>query len=134
MEEIKVGEYVRIVQARRSMISKVYEIEQAKCNLIDKKYFCMIEGIEEWFTKNDIVNHSSNLIDIIEVGDIIQLKGAEKSKYEVLKISWSKSKGKHIHIINPFRTEGGKDIFVEDIDSILTKEQFEKKKYIVGDE
>lgn len=134
MKEIKVGEYVRIVQARRSMISKVYEIEQAKCNLIDKKYFCMIEGIEEWFTKNDIVNHSSNLIDIIEVGDIIQLKGAEKLKYEVLKISWSKSKGKHIHIINPFRTEGGKDIFVEDIDSILTKEQFEKKKYIVGDE
>ena len=77
----------------------------------------------------EIVKHSKNLIDLIEVGDVIKLKGEEKLKYEVLKISYSKEKGKHIHIINPFRTEGGKDIFVEDIKSIVTHEQFKSIEY-----
>lgn len=117
MSEIEVGEYVRT----DCMITKAQE------GFID-----ILEKGKSAFGK--VVKHSFNLIDLIEVGDIIQLKGAEELKYEVLKISCSPSKGKHIHIINPFRTEGGKDIFIEDIKSIVTKEQFKSVEYVIEED
>ena len=69
------------------------------------------------------------MMDLIEEGDVIVLK--DNKKYEVLKISWSKSKGNHIHIINPLRMQGGIDIFADDIKSIVTKEQFKSVEYEV---
>lgn len=115
---IEVGEYVRTKYGEIGIITQVYPqikwIKKVNPSTLDY---------------NLIKTHSFEQIDLVEVGDVIQLKGAEKLKYEVLKISWSKSKGKHIHIINPFRTEGGKDIFIEDIESLITHEQFEQIKY-----
>lgn len=112
--EIKVGEYVKLERG------EIFKIDEYTTNYYNSN--------KEYIT-NEVVKHSKNIIDLIEVGDVIQLKGEEKLKYEVLKISWSKSKGKHIHIINPFRTEGGKDIFIEDIAEILTHEQYESNCY-----
>lgn len=117
-DEIKVGEYVRTKYGEIGIITQVYPqikwIKKVNPSTLDY---------------NLIKTHSFEQIDLVEVGDVIQLKGAEKLKYEVLRISWSKSKGKHIHIINPFRMEGGKDIFIEDIESLITHEQFEQIKY-----
>lgn len=121
MSEIKVGEYVR---TKKGFIGKLIEID-----LNNNAYYL---DCGQCVSPINIVNHSKKRIDLIKVGDIIQLNGEEGLKYEVLKISYTKSKGKHIHIINPFRTEGGKDIFIEDIKSIVTKEQFEKVMYKVG--
>ena len=119
-KEIEVGEYVRTKYGEIGIITETFPkikwIKRVNPSLLDY---------------NLIKNHSFEQMDLVEVGDVIQLKGAEELKYEVLKISWSKSKGKHIHIINPFRTEGGKDIFIEDIKSILTKEQFNANCYEV---
>ena len=121
MKEIEIGEYLRL---HNGIIVKWGEKQDTR--IIGSAYLDC-SGEYEWSCS--IVKHSFNIIDLIEVGDIIQLKGEEKLKYEVLKISWSPSKGKHIHIINPLRTEGGKDIFIEDIKSILTKEQFQCMEY-----
>lgn len=121
-DEIRVGEYVRTKYGEIGIITQVYPqikwIKKINPSLLDY---------------NIIKNHSFEQMDLVKVGDVIQLKGAEELKYEVLKISWSKSKGKHIHIINPFRTEGGKDIFIEDIKSIVTKEQFKTIEYTINE-
>ena len=107
MEEIKAGEYVRDTEGE---IYKADEIFLKHANVEIKK-------------------HSFNIIDLIEEGDVITLKNGRI--YEVLRISWSKSKGTHIHIINPLRLEGGIDIFKEDIKSIVTKEMFQNIEYRV---
>lgn len=112
MSEIEKGEYVRTKKG------KIFKYGKGRTYL---------------GKNNKIVKHSKKLIDLIEVGDLIQLKGEEQLKYEVLKISYTERKEKHIHIINPFRTEGGKDIFIEDIERILTKEKFEEESYKVGE-
>lgn len=119
-KEIQVGEYARTRYGEIGIIAKTYP----RLTWIKRKNPSLLEY-------NEIKTHSKELIGLIEVGDVIQLKGAEELKYEVLKISWSPSKGKHIHIINPFRTEGGKDIFIEDIESIVTHEQFNSVMYVV---
>lgn len=119
-EEIKVGDYIR---THSGSIVKI--ITGLKYDYWADNGMCYTE------TENAIKDYSSNIIDLIEVGDVIQLNGTKELKYEVLRISYSDKKGKHIHIINPFRTEGGKDIFIEDIKSIVTKEQFKEIEYKV---
>ena len=125
---IKIGEYVR---TKKGIIAKVQAYQELKIyDEGDKQsIFISYETDRGTIADIEIKNHSLNIIDLIQVGDLIQLRGAEKLKYEVLKISYSDSKGKHIHIINPFRTEGGKDIFIEDISSIVTEEQFQNSEY-----
>ena len=124
---IEVGEYVRINKDRRYIgIGKIVRISN-----IDGTIYVntSINSLPIAYAREQITKHSKNIIDLIEVGDIIKLKNGEK--YEVLNISWSKSKGKHIHVINPFRMEGGKDVFKEDIAEVLAKEQFKQISYKV---
>lgn len=123
--KIQVGEYVRTKCGISKVIKNVDEFvteEQICVDFIDRLYHQVIN-------KNMVINHSQNMMDLIEEGDVIVLK--DNKKYEVLKISWSKSKGKHIHIIYPLRMYGGIDIFENDIKSIVTKEQFEAIEYEV---
>lgn len=123
--KIQVGEYVRTKCGISKVIKNVDEFvteEQSCVDFIDGLYHQVIN-------KNMVINHSQNMMDLIEEGDVIVLK--DNKKYEVLKISWSKSKGKHIHIIYQLRMYGGIDIFENDIKSIVTKEQFERMKYEV---
>ena len=129
MDKIEVGEYVRTIDGNIArLIKREIKDEDVKDGMLFDNYIYENHTyIRECCLKEKIKTHSKNKIDLIEVGDIIILK--DKRKYEVLKISYSKSKGKHIHIINPLRMEGGKDIFAEDIKSILTHEQFESMKY-----
>ena len=123
--KIKAGEYIRTKEGEIGVIGFPDEEE----NMFKQKQF-------EWYSNGkyynlikeyEIIKHSKNIIDLIEEGDVIVLR--DNKKYEVLKISWSKSKGNHIHIINPLRMQGGIDIFAYDIKSIVTKEQFKNVEY-----
>lgn len=125
--KIKAGEYVRTKEGEIGVIGFPDEEE----NMFEQKQF-------EWYSngksynlikENEIIKHSKNIIDLVEKGDVIVLRN--NKKYEVLKISWSKSKGKHIHIIYPLRMYGGIDIFENDIKSIVTKKQFKSLEYEV---
>lgn len=113
MKKIEKGEFVRIVQARRSMISKVYDVKVGETELIYKKYFCIVEGIEEWFTSEDIVKHSSNILDVLEKGDYV-------NGYKVVHIT-----GYYVQV----ESNHNYDLcFEEDeIEDILTHEMYEKK-------
>lgn len=125
--KIKAGEYIRTKAGEIGVIGFPDEEE----NMFEQKQF-------EWYSngksynlikENEIIKHSKNIIDLIEEGDVIVLR--DNKKYEVLKISWSKSKGTHIHIVYPLRMYGGIDIFENDIKSIVTKEKFKSIEYEV---
>lgn len=129
-DKIEVGEYVRL--ARNQGINKIIDI-------YDKKYELETDIANEWgeFTcileeyqlKDEIINHSKHLIDLIEVGDYVN--GREV---------------KHIAMFEGF-PDYPKLIFVDEthlipddtcendeIQTILTKEQFDAACYKVGGE
>ncbi len=146
MDKIEVGEYVRTKQGIIGKIISEVGMEVYGKDVIERcfvinnkgkrvllldlqhKYYKGKENEYKVKSEDYIVKHSKKIIKLIDVGDVIVLK-SDNRKYEVLKISYSPSKGEHIHIINPLRMEGGKDIFAEDIKSIVTKEQFNLVKY-----
>lgn len=72
--EIEVGEYVRTKNDGIQKITKIKYDEEYKENYYSfGKFFGTFE--------NEILNHSKNLIDLIEVGDILEI-GNEK--YEII--------------------------------------------------
>lgn len=72
MEEIKIGEYVR---TDKGEIFKVLEIEKGSIR-IKSNY-------REWIGICRIVNHSKNIIDLIQAEDLVYytIKGLEHSTY-----------------------------------------------------
>lgn len=123
--EIEVGEYVR---TKDGIIDKVIIEYDGKCNnpnCSEKHISCKYN----YYNEKDIVKHSKQLIDLIEVGDIVN--GREV---------------KHIAMFEGF-PDYPKLIFVDEthlipddtcendeIQTILTKEQFEANCYKVGGE
>lgn len=126
--KIQVEEYIRTYDG---IIGKILEDEDIGENgvYIDTTFLDDYADETNFVKYEDIKKHSFNIINLIEEGDVIVLR--DNKKYEVLKISWSKSKGNHIHIINALRMQGGVDIFADDIKSIVTKEQFKNIEYEV---
>ena len=114
--EIKVGEYCR---TKNGLIAKliepqVYEINDKEC----------IEFLE------DIVKHSPNLIDLIEVGDYVNGKEVEQV-LEVREFKGFRGSKKFAFTHIKFSLPGG---MIEDkeIRTILTKEQYMANCYKVG--
>lgn len=75
MEEIKVGEYVRL--SRNQCINKIIEIEDDKYILeedIADEYGDLTCVLEKYQLKDEIEKHSKDIIDLIEVGDYVNGK------------------------------------------------------------
>lgn len=122
MEEIKAGEYVR---TNRGNIDKVIIDYNGRCNNsnCNRKH---ISCKYDYYNEEDITKHSFNIIDLIEVGDIIQFND---EKYEVI---YDKSYNK-LGILIPnkdylaIRHISLEYIFQQNTEvKILTKEQYKK--------
>lgn len=136
MEEIKTGEYIRL--ARNQGINKIIDIEENRYILdedIADEYGDLTCVLERHQLKDEIVKHSKNIIDLIEVGDIV-------NGYKVLEISDSMyENSKRILIYKNEKEKYERWIYIqeydgkvhtqEDIRSILTKEQYERNCYKV---
>lgn len=132
MKEIKVNEYVRL--ARNQGINKIIDI-------YDKKYELETDIANEWgeFTcileeyqlKDEIINHSKHLIDLIEDKDIVEIELSEEFVEK-------KDKKKLIQIGDIYT----KEILQKDIDNgiitriltILSYNQYMANCYKVGGE
>ena len=110
MENIEVGEWVR---SKIGSIGKVTKIEDGKFLYEDKSLITFI---------GNVVKHSKNIIDLIEVGDIV-------NKSEVYEIGQSENGQKWIHTCRGFL------YYEEDLEkvTILTHEQYEQNCYKVND-
>lgn len=127
MKEIKVNEYVRL--ARNQGINKIIDI-------YDKKYELETDIANEWgeFTcileeyqlKDEIINYSKHLIDLIENKDVLKVRIDKTIMFFGIDEDTSDIKYKEL-IEN---IENGEYELLE----ILTHEQFEANCYKVGGE
>ena len=103
IKELKAGEYIR---ARNGIFFKLNKV--IRDHLIDEK------GLNSCFI-DDMVKHSSNIIDLLEVGDYIngdKVNEITKNYITIDKITY-----------------GIKDL--KDINDVVTHEQFEERKFYV---
>lgn len=114
MEEIKAGEIARLRDGEITRIDKIKE----------NTFECMFKKIRCELYTNFIVKHSPNIIDLIEEGDYVN--GIEVMGIYVPRDNWEP-----IQINVDSQTV--KYFLVDQIKSIVTKEQFNQMKYIVGD-
>ena len=119
MSKIEVGEYVRVNNDNRNCIG----IGKATRLVNESVYVNMNNkyNLPVCFQINNIVKHSKQLIDLIEVGDIV-------NKGYVYEIKNTENGDKWIHNLNGFF------LFEEDIKTILTHEQYMANCYKVGGE
>ena len=119
--EIEVGEYIRT----KDGIRKIVEINDGKYKtifgkyILDRSYIGSVSVAEK-----NILKHSFNIIDLIEVGDYVN-----GNKINCFKI-FNNISGEQCLNINYIYTNS-LIIPVKDIKSIVTKEQFESIKYEV---
>lgn len=119
MNKIEIGEYIR---TRKGIIDKVIIDYFGICNSPNcncKHVSCQYD----YYDEEDIVKHSKNIIDLIELGDILEIKEGSDICYLGLKKDTITANYKEI-------IEGIKNKEVELL-SILTKEQYKQNYYKV---
>ena len=132
MEDIRVGEYVRTNRG----IFKILEIKTVKTKMDgnhDKAY--KLDKFKSlWFSKTDFINHSFEPIDLIETGDYVNGHKVYESDDGLVIFNIDDFE----YFVNPLDLSLHNYRVVLEwqdenyIKSIVTKEQFEHEKYIVG--
>lgn len=122
MKEIEVNEYIR---TKDGIIDKVIIEYDGKCNnpnCSEKHISCKYN----YYNEKDIVKHSKQLINLIEVGDIVKDK---YNKYEVAFVKDDKIYCNDYNFDDSLIT-----LREQDIKAILAREQFEANCYKLGGE
>ena len=126
MSEIEVGDYVRINNDFRLIalgIGKVIRINQ------DTIYVRMNLDLPISLKTENITKHSKNIIDLIEPGDIVN--------NHYVKAVYLDGAVKYIKLDNAYSPENhftGVRTYEDDIETILTHEQYEQNCYKVKGE
>ena len=109
---IEVGEYIRTKQGDIDKVILEYTGKCANTNCPAKHISCK----SNYYDEEDIVNHSKNIIDLIEVGDYVNGKEIHEID-ENRKRLYSYEKDDYNIILN------------REIQRVVTKEQFSNKEY-----
>lgn len=123
--EIEVGEYIR---TKDGIIDKVIIEYDGKCNnpnCSEKHISCKYN----YYNEKEIVKHSKQLIDLIEVKDLVCFKNKLQNSLE--------NEEMIIHIFDNDTLEEVKQAIERgeiELLEILTKKQFEQNSYKVGGE
>lgn len=127
MDEIKVGEYVRL--ARCQGINKIIDIDEDGFLILDDniadEYGDECCQISPQDADEEIVNHSFNIIDLIEIGDFV-------NGIKVNDISNIQGLNKTIQKCLLVNIDEGYDFINEEIKTVLTKEQYERDCYKIN--
>lgn len=144
MAEIKVNEYVRTTNGK--IAKYIGYNKELELHMFDKgikwhyEYYTDIFEEDEFneFINKDIVKHSKQLIDLIEIGDYVngyRILAIEDSIYKNSKriLIYKNQKEKYERWIY-IQEYDGKIHTQDDLVEILTKEQFDANCYKVGGE
>lgn len=112
MEEIEVGDYVRTISGLIRKVKTIYGEEDRKQRTFSLKKETLINGNIKIF---DIVKHSKNIIDLIEVGDYVN-----GERMDIV----DKDENGHVYYLQNIELPS-----VNKIESIVTKEQFANMEY-----
>lgn len=135
--KLEIGMYVR--SKINGMIGKITDIEETKVFdsyltvIREETRYILDNNFNKGFceTEKDSVEASHNIIDLIEVGDYV-------NGYKIVAIEQDYFNGKLVLITEKWETnwQGDRSLVMfhnEDICSVLTKEQYEKMSYKVGE-
>lgn len=121
-DNIKKDDYARLNTGEIVQVTGIRE------NQVDKKaiYFGIYD--EDWCNSAAVENFSENIIDLIEVGDIV-------NGYIVLDVMEDLQTGEiHLEMPSSYPKEGSCAIYNDDIKTILTHEQYNSNCYKVKGE
>lgn len=122
MDDISVGDYVR---TKDGIIGKVFEEDDigSKGVCIDNSFFDDYAEITDFVYYENILKHSFNIIDLIEVGDYVNgiLVTGKEGTLLYTEIKGIDGSGYHIPISQ----------YGDNIEKIVTKECFESVSYEV---
>lgn len=125
MKDIEVGEYIR---TNKGNIGKIVEIRLGfnKDTQLYQDIYILDNGL--WTVLDYIVKHSKQLIDIIEVGDLV-------NGYKVINVinEGPCPSGKYVDM-DSSKDSSECTLWEEDIETILTKESYMANCYKVGGE
>lgn len=129
MEEIKVGDFIRTTDGYIRKVTQVnkkgtYEGICYGAYSVDKPY-----KNSQGISAKKIKSHSKDIIDLIECGDYVNGYLVKDIDYAFDDVALNKENARIVPYI-----DCNKNNYIDDIKSILTKEQFNQMKYIVGDE
>lgn len=120
MKDIEVGEYVRTKEGEIHKVIKIIEDDG------DWDYYCCENNVG--YFAMDIANHSKQLIDLIEVGDFV-------NGYRVISVDYDVTNDTTECIELDLNSNYQYNfISIRQIQTILTKEQFDANCYEVGGE
>ena len=118
--EIEVGDFVRLKQGYIGTVENINDFRETIM-----KYAVDIQKRDLVFVgDDDIVKHSKNLIDLIEVGDYV-------NGWKVLAKTKIKNNEMQVCILTCFEDEHWITINNETLKTIVTKEQFRSLEYII---
>lgn len=122
--DIKVGEYVR---TNRGYFYKIKKIR--KSDISEEVYIVRAHGdnYNFYLRKDNILKHSKNIIDLIEVGDIVEYQVNSLSELKVGRVKSYRDARSNKEYLGV----DGFDITKIYIKSILTNKQFEENCYKV---
>lgn len=130
MEEIKVGEYVR---TREGYIGKLINIDEKAWNYltIDVKIRIRHDEFPEtylYLKNEDIVKHSSNIMDLIEYGDLVKFK-------DKIHVTTLKGQELDIRFLDAMFCNGwSEDKMIIGLDYLVDKDQADKIEWILTHE
>lgn len=119
---MEVGEYIRTKNGRIGRVIKIWIWEETSKRKEQTHYLIDWGGKASYIAILKNLKHSKNIIDLIEIGDYI-------NGYRVKEIE----EDGDIMIEIPFENNSGYRL-IEDIKSIVTKQQYESIKYEVNNE
>ena len=131
MKELEVGMYIRYVPTLGGYTQKISKITKTKNCLLDMAYYLDNEKEPVFSSYFDYILKSSyNLIDLIEVGDYVNGYKVYEADKVCHRITLNGSDDGNEFRLTYLRPALGKNMGIK---SIVTKEQFDSMKYVVGD-
>ena len=124
--KIEIGEYIRTKQGDIDKVILEYTGKCANPNCTKKHISCKLN----YYDEEDIVSHSKNIIDLIEVGDYVNGGKVVEHAHEKgrLFVSCTYVGGIAFTTFEDYSWELTKNR-EEDIETIVTKQQFSNMEY-----
>ena len=115
-KELNIGDYVR---TKDGIIWKPNKIEEIEGKWFFDDYY--------WYDK-DYIKSSSNIIDLIEVGDYVNGYQVKDIDYAFDDVVMNNKNARYVPYI-----DCNKNNYIDDIKSIVTHEMFESMEYKIGE-
>lgn len=123
-KELNIGDYVR---TKHYGVCRVIDIYTKELIELDKINAFGIKGVS--YSIENIIKSSSNIIDLIEVGDLIKLKPTKQIQQVLAKNEEEIDLTDYVF----YDLKKSKQIIKEEIEWVITREQIEQMKYKIGE-